>query len=213
MPHSEAMCGRQPPVHGRVRGERHHAERRFFSDLLVRDGYRARAFDWTTTYSPNLAKDWLGKQDRTVQDAIRAFNDNGGLSATFREDEGLVRKFAEYLELKTAANQKYKGQLFYFLNPKNHLEVGLAVYRFPTTTSTIDATGKEVAGEGADIKFDQPSRDVQVAGVNVTLPSYVYSVAFNRTGGSDVLTGDLRHPETGTLLGRSELTPKWGLGL
>lgn len=174
--------------------------------------YRTRAFDWITTYSPTLARDWLSKQDQPVQEAIRAFEGNGGLSNDARDDEVLLTKFAEYLELKLAANQKYRGQLFYVLNPMSAVELGFAIYRFPTTTSTLDATGEE-ANDGAFITFDQPSRDVQVAGRKVALPTYEYSVRFRRRGGSEILTGDLNHPETGTLLGRSELSPKWGLGL
>jgi hypothetical protein len=181
--------------------------------VSVPDNYRVRAFDWTTTYSPTVARDWLGRQDRSIQDAIKAFEGNEGISDECRHDEPLMTKFAEYLEMKTSASQKYKGQLFYFLDPRNRLEAGYAIYRFPTSTSTIDASGKEEPGEGAIITFDQPSREVRVAGLKVALPCYEFSVKFNRRAGSEALVGDMRHPHTDTLVGRSELMPKWGLGL
>lgn len=174
--------------------------------------YRARAFDWITTYSPTLARDWLCKQEQPVRDAIRLFEGNGGLSDDVRENEPLLAKFAEYIELKLAANQKYRGQLFYVVNPMSAVELGFAIYRFPTTTSTLDATGLE-ADDAAFITFDQPSREVDVAGRKVALPTYEYTVRFRRRVGAEALIGDLHHPETGTLLGRSELAPKWGLGL
>jgi hypothetical protein len=178
------------------------------------DSFKARAFDWTTTYSPMLAKDWLLKQDRPIQEAIRGFDENGGPSTNVRHDDPLMTKVAEYHELKNAANQKYRGQLFYVVNPINLMETGFAIYRFPTSTLTIDATGREDEGESAVIKFDQPARDVQVAGLKVTLPTYQYSVRFTRrVDATDVLAGDLNHPDTGTLLGRSELVPRWGLGM
>lgn len=174
--------------------------------------YRARAFDWITTYSPTLARDWLSKQEQPVRDAIRSFEGNGGLSNDARDDEALLIKFAEYMELKLAANQRYRGQLFYVVNPMRAVELGFAIYRFPTTTSTLDATGSE-SSDAAFITFDQPSRDVEVAGRKVALPTYEYCVGFRRRSGSEILAGDLHHPVTGTLLGRSELSPKWGLGL
>ena len=175
--------------------------------------FRARAFDWNTTYSSTLALDWLRKQERDVQEAAQAVDQHGAPSADAMRDHDLVIKLAEYAELRRAANQKYKGQLFYFLNPVNTVDAGFAVYKFPTGTSTIDATGREDAGKGADITFDQPSRDVHLAGMKVTLPPYEYSVRFRRRTPGGVLAGELSHPATGTLLGRAELTPKWGLGL
>ena len=79
------------------------------------DRFLARAFDWTTIYAPHLDSDWLSQQDAATQKQLRKLDADDALDERLKRRPALLTKFAEYRALKKAANQRYRGQLFYYV--------------------------------------------------------------------------------------------------
>lgn len=170
-------------------------------------GHSARFFDWKITYSSRIATEWLAEQSQEVREAVREYEAGGGMR---REGAGQhLTQFAEYLELKGAASQIFRGKLFYIVDLQDRqTEFGYGLFEFPGVTVPIEAEGRE-NDDGVTIAFRQPSRDVKVPGLEakVRLPPYEYSVRFLRRTGR--LTGDILHPESNTLIGEARLKPSW----
>ena len=173
------------------------------------DGHVARFFDWSVIYSNTIAADWLGKQSPEIQEAITQYEQGGGIGRS--GDKRYVRSFAEYLALKGASGQKYDGKVFYVLDVLSHDTVfGYGVFKFPGSTVLIEALGTE-EGEGIQLTFRQPARQVTVFNSLVDLNPYQYVVDFKPRKGHK-LCGQIAHPDTGTLVGDTELVPCFGMG-
>lgn len=172
------------------------------------DGHVARFFDWSVIYSNTIATDWLGKQSSEIQEAITHYEQGGGIERT--GDKRHVRLFAEYLALKGASGQKYDGKVFYVLDTLSHDTVfGYGVFKFPGSTVLIEALGTE-EDDSVKITFRQPARQVTVFNSLVDLNPYQYLVDFKpRKRGK--LSGHIAHPDTGTIVGETELVPVVGM--
>jgi hypothetical protein len=169
---------------------------------IIRDGaYRVRVFQWATTYSADIAVDWLAAQDEGARRLIKEMSTS---------DSQARLRLAEYLSLEVAASKRWVGDVFYFLHAgTRELALGYAAYQFPTGPLVIPLTGTESKEGVAEITFDQPERQVSVNELQVTLPRYQFTVQFHRDGAGK-LAGTIYHPTTGTVVGEATLTPKWG---
>ena len=172
---------------------------------LNHEVHRARFFDWNVTYASGIATDWLQAQSEETTKAIEQYENGGGIPV---DDRGLLRKFAEYLELKGAATQKYSGKLFYILDTESRETVfGYGLFNFPNSTLLIEAGGLE-DDDLLEIEFRQPSRKVDVSGREIELSAYRYTVNFARKSPRGRrLVGTILHPQTKTMIGDTELIP------
>lgn len=175
--------------------------------------YLAKVYDWTTQYSVDIHTDWLTKQESGLRDVILRYEHGGGDDVPAE----CVRAFAEYLQLKSAANQRYKGRMFYVVSNSmardsetdGEIVFGYAMYEFANAAPMpIEMSGRQCSGGTAEIRFVQPGRRVSVGKIMAELPGYEYTVQFTRKGGQ--LIGTILHPHTGTLVGEAYLTPRWG---
>jgi hypothetical protein len=171
--------------------------------------YSAKVYSWETWYSVTIAKDWLQKQAGEVREFIELYEQ--GTSGPIPGD--LPQAMAEYLELKSAANQRYKGQLFYTVNNyTKQIEFGYAMYDFPNSPPIlIEIGGRYVTDDTVEISFVQPGRSVSVGALKVDLPGYKYEVSFSRDPRNNTWAGTLAHPHTNTRIGNAELNPKYFL--
>jgi hypothetical protein len=163
--------------------------------------YRVRVFSWATTYSPDIAVDWLNAQDDGSRRLIKEMSTSDAQSRV---------RLAEYLSMEVAAGKLWVGDVFYFVHASTReLALGYAAYQFPTGPLVIPLSGTERKDGVAEITFDQPERQVSVNELQVTLPRYQFTVTFRRNGAGN-LAGTMFHPTTGTVVGQAVLTPKWG---
>jgi hypothetical protein len=171
--------------------------------------YSAKVYSWETWYSVTIAKDWLQKQPPEVRQFIQLYEE--GSSGPIPDD--LPQAMAEYLELKSAANQRYKGKLFYTVNNfTKQIEFGYAMYDFPNSPPIlIEIGGRYLSDDSQEISFVQPGRSVSVGALKVDLPGYKYQVTFSRDPRNNTWMGTLAHPETNTRIGNAELDPKYFL--
>lgn len=201
------LLGSTADIVARLRAEVEAAMRRKRLPRVLESGlYRVRVFDWVTSYSKNIASDWLGKQTESFQNIVR--NYERGTPHQLESDDRIA--LAEYLSLKSAASQVWEGDILYFLNTvTKELAVGYAAYQFPTGPLVIRLTGSESGDGVAHLTFDQPERHVSVGDLQVTLPRYKFTVPFHRDE-TGRFNGVIRHPGTGTQVGSATLTSKWG---
>ena len=161
-------------------------------------GYRVRVFEWTTSYSPSIAEDWLAALDDPTRVCIESAQSEDIRSRIFR---------AEYKSLKEAASKCWVGNVSYFLHSgTSELSMGYAAYQFPTGPLVIPLSGVERQSGLAEITFDQPEREISE--LQVKLPRYRFTVRFEREEGG--WRGLIRHPATNTLVGEAHLAPKAG---
>jgi hypothetical protein len=173
--------------------------------------YAMYVFSWRTRYSRTIATDWLAKQPQPIQDSIMNYERQAENQAF---TEPVRRALAEYLQLKSAANQTYNGTMFLVVTtlPTRRIEMGGAVYLFPDTPPIyMPIDGFERPDKNWEITFDQPSRRVRVGPIDEVLPAFNYTVVFRLEG--DTLVGDIEHPFAGTLIGQATLSPKYGTRL
>jgi hypothetical protein len=189
---------------------RAHIKRAQERSSSIKARYTTHVFSWWTRYSRTIATDWLAAQPQWIQDSVRKYEQ--AEDQVFTEPVKLA--LAEYLQLKSAANQRYEGTTFIVLSNQASrvIEVGGAVYSFPGSPPVyIPIGGYESEHRTWEITFDQPSRRVRVGLLDEVLPAYNYTVSFKRDG--DGLVGDIEHPFSGTLIGHATMTPKYGTRL
>jgi hypothetical protein len=169
--------------------------------------YSAKVYSWETWYSMSIAKDWLQKQTPEVRHFIELYEQGSGGQIP----EELCQAMAEYLELKSAANQRYKGKLFYTVNNiTKQIEFGYAMYDFPNSPPIlIEIGGRYPTADAVDITFVQPGRSVSVGTLKVELPGYKYEVGFAKK--TNTWDGTIYHPDTNTRIGNATLDPRYFL--
>jgi len=189
------------------------AQKQHPPELLNDGAYRVRMFKWRTQYSRTIATDWLEQQGTNVKRLINEYEK--GTRPRVSGDR--LAALAEYIELKTAANQTMDGTAVYFVNTHTkEIDLGFAIYNFPNQVVVINLGGREDRENGtAELTFDQRSRQVAVGDLRTELPSYSFAVRFTRTSkptvtGTTTLTGVIVHPRTATKVGEAELVTKWG---
>ena len=175
-------------------------------ELVQQGAYRVRMFRWITQYSMTIATDWLESQNDDVKQLIDEYERGTRPKVTGNR----LRALAEYLELKAAANQMMEGTAIYFVNTQTkEINPGFALYSFPNQMVVIKLRGREDREKGtAELKFEQPGRQVAVGDVRTELPPYKFVVQF--TNQSSTLKGRILHPETSTIVGEAELEPQMG---
>ena len=180
------------------------------------DPFSAKVYQWDMWYSPTIATDWLGAQNETFQEQIKAYERGGGADPI---SENSLALFAEYLALKSAAGQSGEGTIFATINnPTNGVDFGYAAFKFSSAPEPILINVRDVtcSADGVStISFQQSSRPFPVERggrtVSAVIPGYNYTLKLqssNPNGGK--AAGIIDHPRTGTKIGDAELKPRYG---
>lgn len=182
-----------------------------------KDPYSMKVYQWEMEYSPRIAKDWLARQETAFRDQISSYEGGGGADSV---SEDSLPEFAEYLALKGAASLSGQGIIFVTMN--NHtgkLDFGYSAFKFSIAPEEIliNVTDVTCSADGvvASISFRQDPRPFPIERggrtVNVMIPGYKYTLlAEPNPSCQRSVVGDIAHPRTKTLIGKAELTPKYG---
>ena len=176
----------------------------------------AKVYRWQAFYAPNIHTEWLKAQPDVFRDEVDRYENGGGTMAI---SESRLVLFAEYLALKGAAGLTGEGTIFLTMfNQTQQLDFGYAAFRFgalpdPLVIEVVDVGWNPTGLEW--ISFQQRSRPVSVdrggRQVPVTIPGYNYTLDLAGTSGRPGFwPGTMKHPTSGTSLGRVELRAKYG---
>ena len=155
-----------------------------------------KAFDWTLSYSPTLAQDWLNLKDPSFQTLVAHY-----LNDAMDKPLNPLQKpdLAEYFAYKNAQGIKLRGELYYIFDQDTDTLKGWGVLRFATsaTNLAIPIYGQQKEINQLVIEFDQPPQRVTIPpDFDEEIRGFNFKVEFMPNfAHKKVLEGKLFHPE------------------
>jgi hypothetical protein len=157
--------------------------------------FAAKLWSWEIEYTVDLARQWLERQDRELQDCILLFNRDETQVPT---KDWLRKGIAEYMLYKFSQGSTTTGSLYYIVSnsTRNIEEGGWANFRLAHSEPMAIEIGGSDHGTSIKLKFRQPARKVFIGSFEEEIREFYYAIDFKpQEPDGHVLAGTLYHPD------------------